>query len=1099
MFRLKKYFSLLLLLCLPAFAPALAEPIAAGTNYFVTVTGSDTNSGLAREKAFRTVQRGVDALGAGDILTIGPGEYLESVSRANLGRSNATTLIRAEIPGTAIIHGDVPAPPFRKVEGYRFIYAADFKSDREAQAVNEIDKLAIYKRAPNLAELEFTPGEFFHDRAANKLYVSTADMEPAGARFYTVSLSTNSGLELKKPTGVRIEGLAATGFKGRGILLDEPDNCVISDCRAWFNLQGGIFISERYYRGVTGGNLIEKCTAWANAGMGLMVNEPRRDTMRNSTSFLNESLGMEMYNGNSSRMEDCLSWGNVQDFLLKQGPRDSIHEIERCAMPGLWGHETHSNIVMHSIAGRINGNAGRSFFTNSIILNDIKSLDPDAEFADPLNRDYRLQAASRFRGAAAGGKDLGPFQYKNNIFYLSAAGDDNTDGLSISNAWKTLSRASRDLRPGDTLYIAPGRHDGNLQLKAGKVKAPAVFIRGRGTGTVELAGSVEVKDCHNIYLERLRFSGPVMASGGSGLGFEQCAFSGPGAALAARGVEGLRLVHDEFSGAGKEQINLAECKNVFLAGNLFENDAGAAVAADDPHSFLFADHNCYRRADAAWRLDGKIIPLNKLPSGMERYGTGLKSGEKAFVARGLHGWPAGNYLMNAGENARVAGPFIHAVSATSADIEWFASRAVARKEWDQPNAKVEIAWGNAPECTNKATVDTDHFGSFSLTGLEPSTKYYFKITSVKPASSLREMTGIEWNRDALVFTTAKRDPPPATYYVSTAGDDKNTGLSADRALRTLNRASALARPGDTVRIGDGTYYERLYIRSTGTKERPITFAAAPGERVELNGDRKALNCLLLSFYKSHLRFDGLHFLSISSVTPWDGGVIRLFGGEDIRLTRIFFDGRPGYSPTFLYAKGVRDLIVRNCVSIHSGGFSPRIMGCPDFRMENSLNIHNLNGGVYLDKPREGRLMLRNNIFTDCQDNKIHVGIGPLASTDRMLLTNNAWFLRPNRQYQGDEGMVTGCVKMADFRVMVERDGGLLGDPKFAVLYRNGFDPTSGIGKDFTIEHLIGRSSAYTNMTFSDFFATDPEFIRRGIGLNPDDFSDFYNKPAVKTE
>ena len=1082
--------SLLRLFSACVLAAAAVAP-AAGTNYFVSVTGSDTNSGLEWDAAFRTVQRGVDALSPGDTLSIAPGEYLESVSRAKLGASNATTIIRAEIPGTVILRGDVPAPPFRKVEGYRFVYSADLKSDSEAQAVNDLDKLAIFKRAPNLVELEFTPGCFYHDRAQNRLYVSTADMEPVGARFYTVSLSTNAGIELNKPIGVRLEGIAATGFRKRGILMEEPDNCVISNCLAYFNAQGGICISERYWRGVTGGNTIENCTAWANSGVGLMVNEPRRDTMRNSTSFLNESLGMEMYNGNSSRMENNLSWGNQQDFLLKQGPRDSVHEIERCTMPGLWGHETHSNIVMHSIAGRINGNAGKSFFTNSIILNDIKSLNQDIEFADPLNHDYRLQASSRFRGAATDGTDAGPFQYQANIYFVSTNGDDKADGLSVSNAWNTFARAASNLRAGDTLYILAGRYGEDIKLKAGKLETSPIFIRGWGTGLVELAGNVQIDNCHHLSFERLRFAGNVAISGGGDLKFEQCPFACPGG-FSTRDADGLRLIHNEFAGKGDAQINLAGCKNVFLAGNIFENISGAAVAVDKPEAILYSDYNSYRQPAAAWRLEGKTLALGKLPGGMERYGNAPKTGEQLSTARGLYNWPAGKYRMDAGESGRVAGPFVHTVSATSADIEWFTSRAVARKEWDTPNAKVEIAWGLTPECTNKATAETDHFGSFSLTGLAPSTKYYFKITSVKPASDLREMTGIEWNRDALEFTTLTSDPPPATYYVSTTGDNKNTGLSAGQSLRTLNRAAALVKPGDTVRIAGGTYHERLYIRATGTPERPITFAAAPGERVELNGDKKALNCLLLSFYKNNLRFDGLHLLSISSVTPWDGGVIRLFGGEDIRLTRIFFDGRPGYSPTFLFARGVRDLLVRNCVSIHSGGFSPRIMGCPNFRMENSLNVHNLNGGVYLDKSREGRYVLANNIFTDCQDNKIAVGIGPLASTERMLLTNNAWFLRPNRQYQGDEGMVTGCVKMADFKVMVARDGGLLGDPKFAVLYRNGFDPTSGIGKDFTIEHLIGRSSAYTNLTFSDFFATDPEFVRRKIGLDPDDFRDFYS-------
>jgi len=1071
---------------------------ADAAEYFVNKQGNDGNHGQNKDKAFATIQKGLDAIRTGDTLTIGPGEYFEHVTRTDLGGPDADTVIRSEVPGMAILHGDVPAPALRKLDGYRFVYAADLPSEPEAQAVLELDTLKVFRRSPSVAELEFSPGCFFHDRAAGRLYVSTADMAPPGKRSYTLCVSTNSGIELTRPRRVRLEGLALIGFKERGILMIEPDACVITDCRACFNARGGIHVQEDYWRGKTGGNVIERCVAWANGGVGLMVNQPRRDTIRDSTSFLNEGIGLEMYNGNSSRLENSLSWGNGQDFLLKQGAITSVHQIERCVMPGLWGHETHSDFVLHAIAGRINGNAGRRFFKNSVILDDVKSLNRDSEFADPKNHDYRLQATSRFRGAGADGTDLGPFSFETNIFYVATNGDDRADGLSASHAWASPSRAASGLRPGDTLYVVPGRYEGALRLTVGKPAGGMIFIRGRGTGLVELAGDVRLENCHNLTFERLRFTGPVTASGGGNIVFEQCAF-GSSDPLYARGVEGLRLVQSAFSGRGQAQVSLSGCVKAFLAGNLFENSVGTAVSADQPESVLYADHNGYWEPSKAWRLDGREVALARLPGGMERYGAALKAGGMAFAGNGLYRRPAGNYSADPGECARVAGPFVHSIGTASADIEWFASRSVVRKEWDQPNAKVEIAWGKTAECSESKMVDTDCFGSFSLVGLEPSTLYYVKLRKVMPASKLRERTSLEWNREALSFTTLKRAPAPATYYVSPKGEDKNTGLEPGLALRTLNRAAALVRPGDTVRIGGGVYRERLCVRATGTAERPITFAAVPGERVELNGDRKALNCLLLSLYKSHLRFDGLHLLSISSVTPWDGGAIRLFGGQDIRLTRIFFDGRPGYSPTFLYAAGVRDLLVRNCVSIHSGGFSPRIMACPSFRMENSLNIHNLIGGMYLDKPRDGKYVLRNNIFTDCQENKIHVGIGPLASSERMLLANNAWFLRPNRQYQGDEGTVTARVSMADFKVMVARDNGLLGDPRFAVLYRNGADPDSGIGKGFTVEHLIGEDAAYSNLTFRDLFATNPEFVKKEIGLNPRDFDDYYAAPASAAE
>ena len=155
--------------------------------YFVNKQGSDANEGTSREKAFATIQKGVDALQTGDILTVGPGEYFESVRRKNLGSEEKDPLIRAEIRGTALMRGDMPAPQFRKVEGYRFVYLADF--DRPAQAVNEVDTLMTMAKNTNFSGLEYQPGEFCYDAEAKKLYISTTDLEPPDRHLYFFGLN----------------------------------------------------------------------------------------------------------------------------------------------------------------------------------------------------------------------------------------------------------------------------------------------------------------------------------------------------------------------------------------------------------------------------------------------------------------------------------------------------------------------------------------------------------------------------------------------------------------------------------------------------------------------------------------------------------------------------------------------------------------------------------------------------------------------------------------------------------------------------------------------------------------------------------------------
>ncbi|MBQ8408983.1 MAG: right-handed parallel beta-helix repeat-containing protein [Clostridia bacterium] len=76
------------------------------------------------------------------------------------------------------------------------------------------------------------------------------------------------------------------------------------------------------------------------------------------------------------------------------------------------------------------------------------------------------------------------------------------------------------------------------------------------------------------------------------------------------------------------------------------------------------------------------------------------------------------------------------------------------------------------------------------------------------------------------------------YHVSIHGCDKNSG-SESAPLRTINRAAALAHPGDTVIVHEGEYREWVDPRFGGSspKER-ITYLAAPNEKVVIKGSEE---------------------------------------------------------------------------------------------------------------------------------------------------------------------------------------------------------------------------------------------------------------------
>ncbi|MBI3923173.1 MAG: hypothetical protein HY318_17260, partial [Armatimonadetes bacterium] len=95
----------------------------------------------------------------------------------------------------------------------------------------------------------------------------------------------------------------------------------------------------------------------------------------------------------------------------------------------------------------------------------------------------------------------------------------------------------------------------------------------------------------------------------------------------------------------------------------------------------------------------------------------------------------------------------------------------------------------------------------------------------------------------VVFAVGSSQAAPATkghvYYVASSNSkasDTNPG-TAGAPWKTIARAGKASelKPGDTVLIKGGVYREHANITVSGEPGKPITFAAAPGERVVIKG------------------------------------------------------------------------------------------------------------------------------------------------------------------------------------------------------------------------------------------------------------------------
>src|SRR5690242_1170386 len=85
-------------------AGVLVSPAAraAGTTYFVSPTGSDTNSGTSPATPFKTVQKALDVAVPGTTITLTEGIYREAVATRSAGTASAPITIKGPETGKAV-------------------------------------------------------------------------------------------------------------------------------------------------------------------------------------------------------------------------------------------------------------------------------------------------------------------------------------------------------------------------------------------------------------------------------------------------------------------------------------------------------------------------------------------------------------------------------------------------------------------------------------------------------------------------------------------------------------------------------------------------------------------------------------------------------------------------------------------------------------------------------------------------------------------------------------------------------------------------------------------------------------------------------------
>lgn len=88
---------------------------------------------------------------------------------------------------------------------------------------------------------------------------------------------------------------------------------------------------------------------------------------------------------------------------------------------------------------------------------------------------------------------------------------------------------------------------------------------------------------------------------------------------------------------------------------------------------------------------------------------------------------------------------------------------------------------------------------------------------------------------ASTFVIRSAHAAGTTYYVATNGNDANAGTSAGAPFRTIQKCASVVTAGGTCQIATGVYHETVTPAHSGVAGAPITFTAASGASVTIDG------------------------------------------------------------------------------------------------------------------------------------------------------------------------------------------------------------------------------------------------------------------------
>jgi parallel beta-helix repeat protein len=242
---------------------------------------------------------------------------------------------------------------------------------------------------------------------------------------------------------------------------------------------------------------------------------------------------------------------------------------------------------------------------------------------------------------------------------------------------------------------------------------------------------------------------------------------------------------------------------------------------------------------------------------------------------------------------------------------------------------------------------------------------------------------------AVAFLFVAATTNAATWYVSTSGNDSNSGTLSS-PFRTINKAAGVAKPGDEVLVRGGVYYGLVSISSKGTSSSRIVFRSYPGEIAVLDGTGTADGKDLVTLYKAEfVDFSNFEVRNATKIgiTVYAANNIRLTGNEVHRSMRNgIYAGYSSFGSSYdilIDNNRIHDNVLENQYQTLSGGgwANGMVVSRTDRAQITNNRVYN-NHGEGIDVLMSNNVLVRGNVVSDSFSVGIYLDNARYTTVDR---------------------------------------------------------------------------------------------------------------------